>query len=156
MFAYPKYRYTARVIRQVIQADYEGARTTRILAHALSFNPYEMPTTFQPYPHTPSIYVKNAAKAGNANRLLKVVIRFRFLGNWLQLGKRLFDQVLREGGVWHLYGHSWEIDRLGLWPALGELLDYVAGREGVLYVTNYQMVSLLRAESYMPSSEQEI
>ncbi len=87
----------------MIQAGYEGARTTRMLAHGLSFNPYEMPTNLQAYPHPPAIYVKNAAKAGSASTLLEAVLRFRFLGDWLQLGKRLFDQVFREGGVWHLY-----------------------------------------------------
>jgi peptidoglycan/xylan/chitin deacetylase (PgdA/CDA1 family) len=156
MFAYPKGRCNAKVVRHLIEAGYEGARTTRMLAHDLSFNPFEMPTTLQAYPHSPTIYVINAVKAGTANRVLEAVVRFPFLGDWVQLGKRLFDQVSREGGVWHLYGHSWEIDRLGLWPAVGDLLDYVARRERVLYLTNFQVLSLLRAESYMPGTEEEI
>ena len=62
------------------------------------------------------------------------------LGNWLELGKRLFDSVLQNGGVWHLYGHSWEIDELGLWNELEEILDYISKRKEVLYVSNGQLV----------------
>jgi len=58
------------------------------------------------------------------------------LGSWVELGKRLFDVVLNKGGLWHLYGHSWEIDRLGLWGGLRELLDYICRRDGVSYLPN--------------------
>src|SRR2546430_8764527 len=37
---------------------------------------------------------------------------------WIDVGKKLFDEVLLKGGVWHLYGHSWEIQELGLWDQL--------------------------------------
>jgi hypothetical protein len=34
------------------------------------------------------------------------------------MGKILFDRVLKEGGVWHLFGHSWQIEEMGLWDDL--------------------------------------
>jgi hypothetical protein len=58
------------------------------------------------------------------------------LGSWVELGKRLFDAVLEDGGVWHLYGHSWDIEMLRLWEGLRDLLDYVCRREAVRYVSN--------------------
>lgn len=58
------------------------------------------------------------------------------LGSWVELAKRLFDAVLEDGGVWHLYRHSWEIETLGLWDGLRELLDYVCWRDKVRYVPN--------------------
>jgi len=60
--------------------------------------------------------------------------------NWVQLGKKLFDQVSAEGGIWHLYGHSWELEALNLWDELREMLDYVARRPGVSYLSNAQVV----------------
>ena len=51
--------------------------------------------------------------------------------------------MLLEGGVWHLYGHSWEIQELGLWDQLGDLLDYVAHRPGVVYATNGDVSELM-------------
>jgi hypothetical protein len=62
------------------------------------------------------------------------------LGSWLELGKRLFDAVLEKGGIWHLCGHSWEVERLGLWEDLREILNYVGRREGVSYVPNCALV----------------
>lgn len=64
------------------------------------------------------------------------------LDNWLELGKRLFDSVLLNGGMWHMYGHSHEIEKLGLWRELEEILDYVGKRKGVMYVPNCELIRL--------------
>ena len=67
---------------------------------------------------------------------------FRCAENWVELAKILFDSVLRNGGLWHLYGHSWEIEELRLWDSLKEVLDYVSNRHGVLYLANGPVVNL--------------
>jgi hypothetical protein len=72
------------------------------------------------------------------------------------MGKILFDQVLREGGLWHLYGHSWEIEQGGLWAGLAEMLDYVCGREGVLYLSNRDVLECLPSESLPPSTVEKL
>jgi hypothetical protein len=69
------------------------------------------------------------------------------LDSWVSIGKILFDRVLKQGGVWHLFGHSWEIERGGLWTGLAEMLDYVSRREGVLYCTNSDILKYLAQES---------
>jgi hypothetical protein len=69
------------------------------------------------------------------------------LGNWLELSKRLFDSVLQNGGIWHLYGHSWEIEELGLWKDLEEMLDYVCKREDVTYVPNWELIAVSGAQT---------
>ena len=71
--------------------------------------------------------------------------------SWVELGKALFDLVLCEGGVWHLYGHSWEIEEKGLWDELKEMLDYVAEREGVQYVTNAEVLNFLPGRAGAPA-----
>jgi len=67
------------------------------------------------------------------------------LDNWLELSKRLFDSALETGGMWHMYGHSHEIEQLGLWHELEEILDYVGNREQVTYIPNGDLISLLAA-----------
>ena len=69
------------------------------------------------------------------------------LGNWVELGKRLFDSVLQNGGIWHLWGHSWEIDEMGLWEDLEEILDYVSKREGVTYIPNCELIPFSSAHT---------
>jgi peptidoglycan/xylan/chitin deacetylase (PgdA/CDA1 family) len=152
MFAYPKGRYSAKVMRSVEAAGYKGSRTAQMLATHLDFTPFEMPTTLQVYPHSSSTYLRNAIRAANYRGLCTYVTRFRQLKSWVEVGKGLFDMVLKDGGIWHLFGHSWEIGRLELWRELEEILDYVAKRQEIIYACNGDVTSLLREQNHVPKS----
>lgn len=147
MFCYPCGRYNPTVIRTLRHAGYTGARTTRMLATQLCFEPFEIPTTVQAFNHPSFTYFKNAAKARRLESLRNFVSQRYRLASWVELSKRLFDNVLQNGGIWHLYGHSWEIERIGLWDELREVMDYVSGRDGVEYLSNGQLASLHKSVS---------
>jgi len=141
MFCYPRGRYDANVVRALQVAGYRGARTVRMLATQSAFNPFEMPTTLQAFRHPPFTYLKNVARARRVESLQNYLVQMPRLGNWVELGKRLFDTVLQKGGIWHLFGHSWEIDSHGLWDELREILDYVGQRQRVSYLPNCALLS---------------
>lgn len=143
MFCYPNGRYDDTVIREVQDAGYRGARTTRMLSVGTTFNPFEMPTTLQAYPHGSAGYIKDLGRARCASGLWRFTTELSDFQSWLDIGRRLFSRVMERGGIWHLYGHSWEIDEHELWSELVEMLDYVAHREGVLYLTNSCALSLV-------------
>jgi peptidoglycan/xylan/chitin deacetylase (PgdA/CDA1 family) len=147
MFCYPRGRYNQEVLETVRKAGYRGARTTRMLCHRNSFSAFEMPTTLQAYPHDSLAYYKNLGRRRDLPGLCKYVFELRRLQSWVELGKTLFDQALAEGGIWHLYGHSWEIEKLGLWNELQEVLDYVRDRPGVIYASNSQTLEILKQEA---------
>lgn len=143
MFSYPLGRSNRTVVSHLKQAGYLGGRNNRMLGYKLDFTPYEMPTTLQIAPLRAPDYWRNAIRSGSAEKLLSV---FRYVlqsPDWVTLGKRLFDLVMQHGGVWHLYGHSWQIEEQGLWAELGGLLDYVSHREGVLYLNNCDVLQYL-------------
>jgi len=140
MFCYPRGRYDQNVVSFLTKAGYRGARTARLLSTELEFSPFEMPTTLQIFPHPRSDYIRNILRTRKMASLQTGLANVAWLGNWIELGKKLFDIVLQNGGIWHLYGHSWEIDELGLWKELVELLDYISKRKDVLYVPNYDLV----------------
>jgi peptidoglycan/xylan/chitin deacetylase (PgdA/CDA1 family) len=143
MFCYPLGRYDSRVTRCVEQAGFTGARTIRMLAQSLTFNRYEMPTTLQAFAHPPLNYIKNLGKrrdVGGMGRYFKDYLR---CGSWVELGKKLFREVDERGGIWHLYGHSWEVDEFGLWEQLDDLLNYVSNKPGIIYATNSGVIDLL-------------
>ena len=50
--------------------------------------------------------------------------------------------VLTNGGIWHLWGHSWEIDENNDWELLDDVLAYVKkkGKEyGAEFLTNGEL-----------------
>lgn len=134
LFCYPIGGHNREIVKEVERAGYEGARTTRMLCTRRDFDRLHVPTTLQAYRHTPSAYMRNLLRRGGVRNLVDYCASLRHCRSWIELGRRFFDRVLREGGVWHLYGHSWEIDQLGLWGELREMLTYVAGHPNVHYV----------------------
>lgn len=144
MFCYPKGRYDRNIIKELKQAGYKGARTTRMLSLDTDFVAFEMRTTLQAYPHQKMAYVRNLGRARNIPGLVGYLSELRHFRSWVELGKQLFDQMLKRGGIWHLYGHSWEIEQLGIWDDLQEMLDYVNNHAGVIYATNGQLLRLLK------------
>jgi peptidoglycan/xylan/chitin deacetylase (PgdA/CDA1 family) len=153
VFCYPNGRFDADVVREVYAAGYRGARTTRMLSLNTQFLPFEMPTTLQAYPHPVTSYLRNLGRARNIQGLWTYAMRLKKIRSWVDLGKQLFDEVLQYGGIWHLYGHSWEIEELAIWGQLRELLDYVCKREGVLYPTNGQLLSMTNGQESIRPNE---
>lgn len=143
MFAYPRGRYSWTTIRSVKRAGYIGARTTQMLAQGLSFDPFRMPTTIHVYPHSLSDYVRNSLRAATIGGAWRYLPQLYQCESWVQLAKALFDLMWQEGGIWHLYGHSWEVDELNLWEDLEEILDYVSNHEGVEYLSNGATIDCL-------------
>jgi peptidoglycan-N-acetylglucosamine deacetylase len=154
MFCYPCGRYDSSVIQALKQAGYRGARTVRALSTQLKFKPFEMPTTVQVMPHRKSAYMRNVLRAQKMEGARRFLANFHRLDNWIELGKRLFDSVLQKGGIWHLWGHSHEIEKLGLWRDLEEILDYVGNREGVMYLPNGEVNRMLCASNSYPGNTQ--
>ena len=142
MFAYPRGRHSRHVVSSVKQAGFSGARTTAMLARELVFDPFRMPTSVHVFPHSKVDYARNLARAASFSRAWSYLTRLRRATNWMELAMLMFDTVMEEGGVWHLYGHSWEINDLRLWEGLNAVLGYVANRPGVLYLPNRAVVEL--------------
>lgn len=142
MFAYPNGCYNANVIACVRRAGYTGARTTAMLARELAFDPYRMPTSVQAFPHSKLDYLKNIATSSDYRHAWGYLARLSRASHWVSLAMHMFDTVMDNGGVWHLYGHSWEINDFKLWDDLRVVLDYVANRPGALYLPNSEVVRL--------------
>ncbi len=147
MFAYPRGRHNRKVIEAVKQAGYVGARTTRMLDCGFDFDPFRMPTSVQAFPHKTLAYCKNLLRASYVGRAWMYIARPARGRNWVNLAKEMFDSISEKGGIWHLYGHSWEIHQHGLWDSLSDVLSYVAKRAGVLYFPNRAVLEFARTFS---------
>lgn len=124
-FCYPGGFYTSDIKRIVSAAGYDYGRTTVNLCVGMFGDPFEMPTTLQFYPRFGVRNLKSFARYGQfAARLpaLSAVIRVQSLTLAMQ---KLLNVARRHGGYLHLWGHSWEIDELGLWRQLEDVFKYL-------------------------------
>ncbi len=64
--------------------------------------------------------------------------------NWDVLGRRLLEDALADGGVFHLWGHSWEIEAHDDWDRLRHVLGELA-HAGAVCVTNGELATRLAA-----------
>ena len=144
MFCYPKGRYNARVRQAVVDAGYLGARTTRTFLFDLPRDPWLMPTTLWARDFPWWFWYPHCLRSRSWPGLKELVCRG--VGKpWWELAHVLLDHVLAHGGVWHLWGHSWEIEERGLWTDLRKLFERVGGRDDVVYATNGEVVRMAAA-----------
>ena len=79
-------------------------------------------------------------RSASGGRGLRRLVRLGPGRRWPDLALDYLEEARRSGGVWHLWGHSWEIERAGLWGPLREVLGAVGGQPGVRYLTNAQVL----------------
>lgn len=132
MFCYPKGRYTEDIKRLVRSSGFVAARTCAHGSFSPPEDPYEWHITLHASNGSPRITWKIWRTSG---------ISARSLLDWETRGKLLFDLALERGGIYHIWGHSWEIDRHHEWPKLDRVLNYLSGREGVQYMTNGEVIT---------------
>lgn len=135
-FCYPRGEYVPKHVPMVQRAGFSYARTTD--RHVFTKSPpLESATTIHCYDHWSDV-LKVAAFA-NYNPLKFL----RFFRKWDTLALAMFEKVLSEGGAFHLWGHSWEIDKNNDWERLERVLRAIAGRPGVQYGSNSDLAHQL-------------
>ncbi|MCR4325554.1 MAG: polysaccharide deacetylase family protein [Patescibacteria group bacterium] len=150
MFCYPGGQYDEETIEVVREAGYKGARTAKAPVAGSPFDPYRfgVSLTFFPRPFTRFDY----ALAGYRRLLapiapaLPVFISGESWQKYPSFGQHIidiFEEAHRDGGIFHLYGHSWANTRYGMWPLLERVLKHIGGREDCEYMTNGEVVERL-------------
>lgn len=127
-FCYPGGAYSNRHCRMVATAGFSYARTTSNLYGKTMLDPLRMPTTVQLYPHGRRVFLTNYVRRldwGTRGGLLWQALSADGLALRLQA---MLDAVLRSGGVFHLWGHSYELDEFDGWHLLERFLHYAAKR----------------------------
>ncbi len=125
-FCYPRGAYKPKHVAMVKEAGVTLARTVELF-HASYTNPLAMPTTRHAYLHWSVAWP-----------IFKKVGFKKFLScylNWDKLAIELFNQT-PNGEVFHLWGHSWEVDNNKDWERLEKTLAAISKRAEVVYVTN--------------------
>jgi len=128
MFCPPKGKYRSRHLELMHQAGYHGVRTAEPLS--LSFPQLKagvmvLPTTVHAHPHGRLAYAKYAIGWATIRNLWQYLAHGCPL-EWPKLVRSLLSQALKRGGVFHLWGHSWELEKTGQWQRLEEVLRFLS------------------------------
>jgi peptidoglycan-N-acetylglucosamine deacetylase len=145
VFCPPQGRFKRRDVKIVKQAGFKGMRTTELLSlqppsrdGALSI----IPTTVQARRHERRLYARNFVKRG----AFRNAWRFAASGanrDWLELSRFCLKQTIEQGGVFHLWGHSWEIEQNNEWGRLESVLQILsAAAAASAAVTNGELCDL--------------
>lgn len=142
-FCYTKGRFNRKVLSQVAEAGYSLARTTVSFRMESNFNPFYMPVSFQFYPHSIATHIRHTLKDANLKGIINWIKFLKMETDLTKLSDILFDHILQDGGIFHVWGHSWEIERFELWNSLENMFNLIANRHGVKYLTNLQTLELI-------------
>jgi peptidoglycan/xylan/chitin deacetylase (PgdA/CDA1 family) len=136
MFCYPFGRFDPEAKDMVKKTGFLGARSTIKTLGTIPTDVYELPVTMMTY----------RAPFGLLEKML-LPIRGAKMANtgWETLVHAKFKTVESNAGVFHLWGHSWEIDRLKLWDSLDAFLSLISRKPNVRYVTNGELIQLLQS-----------
>lgn len=149
MFCYPFGKFNEEIKGLVKDAGFLGARTVGNFKTHFPNDPFEFGATVHVYPFP---FRKKDANHYFFLRplfdpiqqcfwqILKLRLPFKSFLSCPGLSKGLFDYVLKNGSVYHLWAHSWEIEKYGMWEELEEIFKYIAHRKDILYLTNGEVL----------------
>lgn len=127
-FCYPGGVHDPAIRALVRAAGFRYARTIENLWLVPARDPFQLPTTLQLYPHPRFTYLKNLARGRHffaRARSAQVVLSGRSLGEVL---RALLEQAIASDGVFHVWGHAWELEEHDLWGELESFLAYASTR----------------------------
>lgn len=124
VFCFPGGKFRRNQLPLLRECGYTAARTVEMMSlagpkkrHGVAL----LATTIQAHPHSLLTYVRNAARRWRTKNLS--LLRFHHgAKDWASMAIALLNCARREGGVFHLWGHSWEIEETGQWGALERVL----------------------------------
>lgn len=132
-FCYPRGAYRESHVRLVEAAGYKYARTVERYIFDMK-NPYKAGTSLHIYDYRPPVELWRTARFTG----FRLRAAWRCL-SWGALGRTMFDYVLNQGGVFHIWGHSWEIDKGNDWEPLEDFFRYISSHPGVTYAANGEL-----------------
>ena len=127
-FCYPKGMYNRDIKQFVGFSGYEYARTTELFSTQVQ-DKLLAGTTVHAYDHHPLVYIRELGlrlRSGSESRLGKLGMLGMISKKWDELALYWLDYCRKNGGTYHFWGHSWEIEEAGDWDKLKRVLSYIS------------------------------
>src|SRR3989344_4349140 len=111
---------------------------------------FQMPTTLQVYPfpfrkkNDDTYYWRYLLQPWRerSGQLHELGLSYLSITSWGKAARKILELSASHDIVFHLWGHSWEIEKYGMWQELEELLKSVDSIEMRSYCTNGELLNL--------------
>ena len=125
-FCYPGGKYNANIIKIVQELNIRHARTIKNFYLDIDDDKFQIPTTLQLFPHNKAVYCSNYIKQLNLLNRYQAFKQITFSNDWLSSLLLLVQNYINTDKIFHLWGHSWEIEEQNLWGELETLFKFVS------------------------------
>jgi peptidoglycan/xylan/chitin deacetylase (PgdA/CDA1 family) len=155
VFAPPGGRYGSSHLAMVQEAGYRGMRTVELMntRHPIRHGAIAvLSTTLQVCPHRPATYIRNAAKRWQPGNLV-TYFTHAHRRTLEHTAESLVAQVVKNGGVFHLWGHSWELEQHGLWTTLEAILTHLGSSAHLFRLVSNGALAQVHPKMETPQNE---
>lgn len=148
IFGYPYGIFNDKTKEIVRNNGYVGARiVNQDFCEGSILDDFHLPTTIQVCKHTKNITSKLNIKPSNQNSLsskfMKNIQIFTLSENneysWFEIAEYIFNEVKNQDGVFHIWGHSWEIEEQNLWGELEAFFKLIKKTKDLKFFTNSEL-----------------
>ena len=123
-FCYPMGKYNRAVVQLVKAAGFSGARTIQINTRHIP-DCFKAGTMVNAKNYSPTRHFRHSLAAFDFNLTLFILQKNLCFKNWDQIAIQTLDFVVNHGGIWHLWGHSWEVDENRDWEKLRQVFQMI-------------------------------
>lgn len=125
-FAYPYGVYDINSIKCIRKAGYTFARTSK------EFQLRKQKNMLASYV---SLELSNKISRVLSTRGVWCIITG---GSWIRIAKQIFNKT-PNSGVFHIFGHSWEIAKNNEWNKIEQLFEYITSRRDFVSLNNSEL-----------------
>lgn len=134
-FCYPGGKFNRRIEGHVEEAGFLAGRTCRYFLNDYPKNPFRWDISAYANTYPAYVQVRHCLLESNFAGAYRYLTTFKARVPWVAQFLCAIDDVSQNGGMAHLYFHSWEIDQNGEWDKL-EALFKVISQSPLTPVTN--------------------
>jgi hypothetical protein len=146
MFCYPRGHYNNKIKEQVRKAGFCGARSASWFHSEYPHDFYSMHPTLHVYPHSLLVHAAHFLKEWNLSGLKDYALFDKGTCDLKSLSAKWLGRVLSKGGILHIWGHSWEIEKMGLWAELESMFSHISRYNNILHLTNGEIIQSLKID----------
>jgi len=140
-FCYPYGKYLPQTIQMLKNAGFNCSRTVNQCRRTVK-NPFKLGTTIHAKEYQAYHYYKHSMLSLDPCLFMFLLKRNLFFKSWERIAFETLDFVINNGGIWHLWGHSWEIQENDDWDKLERVLRHIHSiRNEIRILDNSSMIN---------------